>query len=306
MNIIKFDTRTLDAVLGRIESKIEEHDSELDKVHSLEKSVETFRKFTILHKLMAGSHERYKVVASSEGDDVVEEVVTEVHDKPAETRGRTASSLARGMTKDIEEVMKKEGEVGRKKAHARGSSRGAVDDEQNEQILQTKRELVGLRTIVRQLQGEQDKDAASLLNYDHRLGSMKVELMKCKKALASTFSKKDWAKLDKEVEDHVEGMKKYMDKWSAKQVETLKEENEGNLSKLEAWFEEHDEMAKKRQVALDKKVKSCARSNELEELRENLEADQGVLKDGVARAVRQLRDAMDNFDNMTQKTTLRR
>lgn len=263
----------------------------------------------ILHKLHLGSQERYNAASPADGKEKATadqmSVPPAISVPASEEVLKRPSVLARGMTQELQELMKREGEQGKKKALKKGKSNVTeVDSEQTEQIFQTKRELVGLRTIVRQLQGEQDKDAAALLDYDHRLETMKMEIMKCKKELAATLTKKDWHKLDAEVEEHVEGMKKYMSKWSEKQIEKLKEEQGLNIGKLESWFEDHDQLAKKRQSALDKKVASCARVNELAELKENLEADQGILNERVEKAARELRMAMDRVDMMTQKNTL--
>ncbi|GMH93463.1 hypothetical protein TL16_g12635 [Triparma laevis f. inornata] len=150
---------------------------------------------------------------------------------------------------------------------------------------------------------EQDKDAATALEFDHRLQGMKVDVLKFKRNFANMPS---WEMLEREIEKSNLETANYIKTSQSNLLDKLNRENGLNLGKLEEWFSEHDSMAKKRQERVDKAVKSCARTNELEELRENLESDGEVMKRRVAAASQKLQEAVLNMQTMKEKQALQK
>ena len=207
-------------------------------------------------------------------------------------RPRTASKLSRSMTADVSKFI--EASPARNK-----SKKLTIDDEQDEYIAQTRREIVGLRTLVRQIQLEQDKDAAGFLDFDHRLQGMRVDLMKCKRELSNAPT---WKKLEGEITKRNDEFTNLVKRSQSEILDRLQEEHGSNLEKLASWFEEHDDMAKSRQETLDKKMKSCAKANELAELKENLETDAMILKGKVTNATKSLQQAMHDLRSMKEKS----
>ena len=134
-------------------------------------------------------------------------------------------------------------------------------------------QVVGLRTIVTKLRNDQDSDAATFMEYDHRLQNLRVDVLKVAKEVAGAFTAKDWNKIKSNIEVANQQVKNEV----KSDVEDFKSEitaaHGENLHKLTEWFDDHDAMAKSRQATMDKLIQSCARADELETLRENLETD---------------------------------
>ena len=128
---------------------------------------------------------------------------------------------------------------------------------------------------------------------------MRVDLMKCKRELSNAPT---WKKLQNEVTKRNDEFTNLVKKSQSETLDRLQEEHGANLEKLAAWFEEHDDMAKARQESLDKKMKSCAKANELAELKENMETDSIILNGKVSHATKSLQEAMDNLRTTKEKS----
>ena len=177
-------------------------------------------------------------------------------------------------------------------------------DELLDEFASTKKEVVGLRTFVAQLRSGQDKDAATFLEYDHRLSSLKMDMMRVSQELSSAFTAKDWKKLKNSMDVATSAVRASV----RSDQEVLKEElaasHGESVASLAAWFAEHDGMAAARQTQLDRKVESCARSDELAALKENLEADGERMGFRLKRATVNLQDALQKIQTMKERKAM--
>ena len=155
-NFLNLDTSTLDNALEALHVRISNNEHEIKRIDVLEEAAARMNKFMIEQTLNKGSSDRMKIVTpggkKTNDELVVSKSSKDLHlcnldddmDDVVGNRPRTASKLSRSMTADVSEFI--EASPFRKK-----NKKLTVDDEQDEYIAKTRREIVGLRTLVRQV-----------------------------------------------------------------------------------------------------------------------------------------------------------
>jgi len=194
------------------------------------------------------------------------------------------------------------------KATATNQQLFSVDDDNSdifmEQLRNNRKELIGLRTIVKQLQNSQDEDATHFLDADHRHQVLKTDLMILRKELSSSLTKEHLDKLYHSLATNQSKILSSVKEEQNRFTRTIDGRVGEDLKKLSSWFTEHDLLATKRQANLDKKFSSYARANELAELKENLESDGEILTSKVVKATKMLKKALFDIGNSDQKKTM--
>ena len=307
-NLISLNTIRFDDAMHAIARKQDEQGKDLERLHKLEEEQErVMKQMRVLEKQRVSEEKLREISAGGEekGEGDLEESDSDSDSDSKVTEKGNKGNVARKSKRKLEKKRS------RRKAQFTALDRAAFasDDDSDEVFLsemrQNRRELVGLRAIVKQLQLEQDKDDAQFLESDHRLQSLKVELMKTRKELSTSLTKSDLAKLQNSLSNNKKEVLASISESQSAFTRRIDTRVQDDLAKLTAWFTEHDELATRRQNALDKKFGSCARANELEELRENLEQDASALTSKVAKATKALKEAMLNIKRGKEEQTMR-
>ncbi|GMI58455.1 hypothetical protein TeGR_g11933 [Tetraparma gracilis] len=310
---LSLDTTSLQSALTAIHSKLRDHSSHFDRLEPLEQRQQALIKFMNEMKLNLQTQRALAGVPSSSkhrspAPQVLQGLLLGAEEPPPPV------ALFEGDEEDSDGEGAKDAAAlpadpatpvggGRKRGNRRRST-SVQDEEIIETVVKNQKEVVGLRSLVTQLRNDQDTEAAAFMDYDSRLQNLKMDLMKLKTDFSSAFTTKDWKKLMASMETKTGELKADVFKGQEILKDELKDEYGESLKMLTSWLEEHDALATERQKKMDGRIQTCARTDELAALRENLENDSKTMGDKLKKATRDLRRAVENIRVMKEKKAL--
>lgn len=136
-----------------------------------------------------------------------------------------------------------------------------------------RKDLIGLKTIIRQIQKNQDNEVASSLENDRKLSMLKMEVVKLHREVSSCLIGTQITKLKGSLDHQKKEIENYVNEILLNLRLEVDTEAKNNFSKLESWCSEHKLLSEKRQLKLEKVLSFCAKSCDLMALQDNVHID---------------------------------
>ena len=270
---LRVDTAPLDAILSELQAKTSYHEKQISRLQDIERIQSQLQKDSNRLSLRLSSAESFRLVAGTtnsstcngEGGD---EEATDggIDDEPPSSDANNTSCTSRPSSLSSPERLgwaRVQGVVLAQQCEEKASAT----------LRQLQKELVGIKAVVQQLQGEHDDELASSMQADDCIASLKDEVLQLQRDVSSCATFKQI----REVQATIQQVQKDTERYVGDHQNEFRSEIDGSIQKklveIKSWFRELETLMKQRQAKLDARMASVAKASDLTTLQDSVEID---------------------------------
>jgi len=172
-----------------------------------------------------------------------------------------------------------------------------------------RKELIGLRSLIKQVQSERDHQMATSLENDRRLESLRIEILGLHRDVSASATVSQINDLQQSVSRSQSEVQSYVNDFRTKFMSDVDTSVKQNLESLMTWYREHEALVESRQGVLESRLATLAKSCDVDALRESVETDSNDIRgtmDHLRRSLKRTSECIQSMKEFEALTTFRR
>lgn len=273
----KPNAEILQKEIGNIKKEIKFQEKLLTKVSLLEKEQSEIRKVlneVLLKQSSNAAIDSINCVETNGDDDIYESSDSESDNEVKNERIRLPCRASMNSMNEIQQIHRERmGSIINSNLHYKKKLGVQQNIENKDRKHSLRVEISGFKSLLKQVQRDQDRELSTSMEYDRSLSMLKMEVMKLQRELCSCLKEENIKRIENSIELKRKEIKTYVEDFIIKFREETNLNAKMNFAKLESWVSDHETFSNRRQSKLEGIVSSCAKKGDLNMLHDNMIMD---------------------------------